>query len=154
MECSNADVRLANIALQEARKSPIYSRHGCLAVVSGKIMARGYNSYQTYSKDDLIRGSCSCHAEINVLRKCLKRNISGKINLYIVRVSNNNIDMVSSAPCLDCVNVMKSFNIKTIVYSENNNHLIKISFKDYKIKHITSGSRAILENRVELFKAS
>lgn len=37
MEFSNADVRLANIALQETRKSPIYSRHGCLAVVSGNI---------------------------------------------------------------------------------------------------------------------
>lgn len=150
--CSNSDEKYANAAAREATKSPAQFRHGCVAVVSGKIMARGYNNYQTYSKDGLIDGSCSCHAEINVLRKCLRRNILGKINLYIVRISNSDDNLVNSAPCFRCFEIMKQFNIKSITYSEDNNQLVKTNLKDYKHFHISSGARAIMENRVKVLK--
>lgn len=151
MYCSNSDERFADIALREARKSPVQFRHGCVAVISGKIVARGYNNYQTYSKDGLIGTSCSCHAEISVLRKCLRRNITGKMNLYIVRLSNSNDDMLSSSPCKECFTKMANFNIKSIIYSENNNILVKKNMRDFKPHHQTSGKRAILENRVQQF---
>ena len=154
LKCSNSDERFADAAAREAVKSPAQFRHGCVAVVSGKIMARGYNNYQTYSKDGLIGTSCSCHAEINVLRKCLRRNILGKINLYIVRISNTTNDFVSSAPCCQCIKVMKKFNIKTITYSEDNNQLVKTNLNNYNKVHISSGTRAIIENRVSLFNKS
>lgn len=154
LKCSHTDERFADIAVREARKSPVQFRHGCVAVISGKIMARGYNNYQTYSRDGLIGTSCSCHAEINVLKKLLRRNICGKVNLYIVRLSNTTNDMVSSAPCFNCVQVMKQFNIKTITYSENNNILVKTNLKDYTKIHVSSGSRAIMENRVKIFGSS
>ena len=154
LTCSNSDERFADAAAREAVKSPAQFRHGCVAVVSGKIMARGYNNYQTYSKDGLIGSACSCHAEINVLRKCLRRNILGKINLYIVRISNTTNDMVNSAPCCQCVKVMRRFNIKTITYSEDDNKLVKTNLKNYKKVHVSSGTRAIIENRVSLFNKS
>ena len=69
-ECySNSDARYISLAVQEATKSPISFQLGCIAVVSGKIVARGCNNYRTYSKDGMIGSSCSCHAEIDVLRK-------------------------------------------------------------------------------------
>uniref|UniRef100_A0A6C0EJN8 CMP/dCMP-type deaminase domain-containing protein n=1 Tax=viral metagenome TaxID=1070528 RepID=A0A6C0EJN8_9ZZZZ len=151
MCCSNSDERFADIALREARKSPVQFRHGCVAVIGGKIVERGYNNYQTYSKDGLIGTSCSCHAEISVLRKCLRRNITGKMNLYIVRLSNSNDDMLSSSPCKECYNIMGNFNIRNIIYSENNNILIKTKYNDFKPYHQTSGKRAIIENRVQQF---
>ena len=154
LTCSNSDERFADAAAREAVKSPAQFRHGCVAVVSGKIMARGYNNYQTYSRDGLIGASCSCHAEINVLRKCLRRNILGKINLYIVRISNTTNDMVNSAPCCQCVKVMRRFNIKTITYSEDDNKLVKTNLKNYKKLHVSSGTRAIIENRVSVFNKS
>ena len=72
---TNNDARFLSKAIEEANKSILRAKIGCVAVVSGKIMARGYNNYRTNSKDGLIKKVCSCHAEIAVLRKCLKQNI-------------------------------------------------------------------------------
>uniref|UniRef100_A0A6C0LTP9 CMP/dCMP-type deaminase domain-containing protein n=1 Tax=viral metagenome TaxID=1070528 RepID=A0A6C0LTP9_9ZZZZ len=149
MCCSNSDQRFANMALREARKSHVQFKHGCVAVIGGKVVARGCNNYQTYSKDGLIGTSCSCHAEINVLRKCLRRNITGKMNLYIVRLSNTSDDMLSSSPCKECFVKMGNFNIKSIIYSESNNILVKTNMRDFVAYHETSGMRAIIENRVQ-----
>jgi deoxycytidylate deaminase len=62
--------------------------------------------------------------------------------------------MVNSAPCCQCVKVMRRFNIKTITYSEDNNQLVKTNLKNYNKVHISSGERAIIENRVTLFNKS
>ena len=55
-------------AAYEATKSNLLSRHGCVAVVNGKILGRGYNSSRTQSCDGFICNTCSCHAEIAALR--------------------------------------------------------------------------------------
>ena len=74
-ECfSNSDARYISLAVQEATKSPISFQLGCIAVVSGKIVARGCNNYRTYSKDGMIGTSCSCHAEIDAMRSAMKKS--------------------------------------------------------------------------------
>jgi len=146
--CSNTDNRYASLAIEEARKSPLNSRMGCLAVVSGKIVARGYNNYRTFSKDGMIGKTCSCHAEVDVLRKCLKKNITKKINLYVMRVSSIG-EMVCSAPCIDCFLAMKEFNIRCIVYIGHDGQITKRNFDSFRTSHICSGSRAISEKRVK-----
>jgi hypothetical protein len=55
-------------AMEEARKSDILHKHGCVIGCHGRIYARGFNSNRTSSKDGLIKDSCSCHAEISALR--------------------------------------------------------------------------------------
>ena len=103
-DCSNADMRYMNFAIEEAKKSRVPYRHGCIAVSSGKIIARGYNHNRTISRDGLISNRvCSCHAEIDVLRKCLRLNKISKISLYIVRLGTNN-------------NIMCIFYVNLIVY--------------------------------------
>ena len=73
IHCSVQDERYANLALSEADKSTMkYHKHGCIAVVGGTIVARGYNTYRSHSNDGFLNGSCSCHAEIDVLRKLSK----------------------------------------------------------------------------------
>ena len=47
---SNTDYRYMSLAMEEAKKSQINYQVGCIAVVSGKIVARGCNTYRTYSK--------------------------------------------------------------------------------------------------------
>ena len=59
--------------------------------------------------------------------------------------------MLSSSPCKECYNIMGNFNIRNIIYSENNNILIKTKYNDFKPYHQTSGKRAIIENRVQQF---
>jgi len=145
--CSNTDERYINFAIEEAQKSIVGFRHGCVAVASGKIIARGCNSDRTISRDGLIGNMCSCHAEVDVLRKCLKRGLSKKITLYIVRITFDN-KITSSMPCVDCYKRMDKFSIRTIIYSDYNGRLIKTSMKQFKPIHVSSGTKALQNNRI------
>ncbi len=150
MNYSNSDSRYMDAAIAEAQKSELAYRLGCVAVASGKVVAKGYNNYRTYSKDGLIDGVCSCHAEIDVLRKCLKQNITKKITLYITRLSNRN-ELLCSAPCIDCFLKMRDFNIRSIAYVNHDGEITKKNFLDFQTCHRTSGYRAIKTKRVKCF---
>ena len=85
--------------LDEAKESPMLFRHGCIATYGGKVIAKGCNTYKNYSSRDMFLDKCcSCHAEINVLRKIYNANkykkrkldrIMKKTTLYISRYSSN-----------------------------------------------------------------
>ncbi len=78
---SNNDQSYINIAMNEATKSTVLMRHGAVAVMNGKIMGRGHNHYRSYSKDQFISNTCTCHAEIASLRNmfhCCSTNAYGK----------------------------------------------------------------------------
>lgn len=152
---STSDEKYAANAYEIAGKSDMAMQLGCIAVRCGKIIARGCNNYRTFSKDGLIHNSCSCHAEIDVLRKCKKQNIQDKINLYVVRRSRSSrskfADMyMESSPCKNCYETMKQFSIKYIVFSDINGALIKKRFQDFYSTFITSGRKAIIEKRVKV----
>lgn len=70
---SSKDYKFLEMAAHESYKSPCQMRHGCIAVTSGKVMARGHNHYRSYSRDGLIRNCCTCHAERHVIQKLNKR---------------------------------------------------------------------------------
>lgn len=65
---SVSDANYLSVAAEEAKKSTLLSQHGCVAVVNGKIMAKGHNSIRTQSIDGFMSNSCSCHAEMDALR--------------------------------------------------------------------------------------
>ena len=65
---STNDHNYLSLAAQEAAKSKLQSRHGCVAVANGKIVGRGCNSSRTQSYDGFICNTCSCHAEIAAVR--------------------------------------------------------------------------------------
>ena len=59
-------MRLAyNIGL----KSSINIRHGCVAVLNGKVIAKGFNHERCFSSDGFIQQTWCCHAEIDAIRK-------------------------------------------------------------------------------------
>lgn len=145
---SNAERRIASLAFEEATKSPLNYRVGCIAAISGKIIARGHNHHRTYSKDGMIHNTCSCHAEIDVLRKCLKQKISKKITLYIMRRSSAE-ELACSAPCIDCFLKIKEFNIKYIIYVGHDGEMKKRNLDTFETSHVSSGKRAISEKRVK-----
>lgn len=148
MKCSNSDYRYISLACDEASKSLAAYKHGCIAVSSGKIIARGCNNYRTYSKDGMIRNTCSCHAEVDVLRKCLKLNNIRKLSLYITRISKDNRPLLSE-PCIECYKVMKQFNVKNIIYSDKMGEILKYGIDEFTPSHISSGYDAIENNRVK-----
>ena len=147
--CSHNDEKFASMASEQAIRSELLSRHGCVAVSSGKVIARGCNTYRTYSNDGFIKDSCSCHAEINVLRQCYRKNLKNKINLYVVRLSSEG-SYANSAPCNECIITMKMMPfIKYCIYTNEYGELIKMRPDNYLIDHETNGKRAIYENRVK-----
>jgi len=79
---SNNELAFINCALNEALKSPVLMRHGAVAVAHGKVLGRGYNHYRSYSKDNFISNTCTCHAEIASLRNmfhCCKKHTNNSI---------------------------------------------------------------------------
>lgn len=64
--------RCIDVAIEESYKSNILHKHGCVIASNGRILARGYNTNRTTSKDGLISRCCSCHAEIAAIRNLAK----------------------------------------------------------------------------------
>ena len=78
MSLSSSDFTFLNVALNEAEKSTVMNRHGAVAVINGKVMGRGCNSYRTSSSDGFIHNCCTCHAEVAALRDLYKNCTGGK----------------------------------------------------------------------------
>lgn len=144
------DRRFASIALDEASKSTLLMQHGCIAVLSGKILAKGFNNIRSHSRDGLLhyRKCCSAHAEIDVLRKLciyeLPSKIVQKLVLYIVRRSRSG-EMAESAPCFHCTLRMKKLNIKAIVFSNSNGELEKRRMCEYHTDKLTYGAKRVID---------
>lgn len=78
---TSKDQRYMELAIREAYKSEMYTRHGCIVVVNGKIIGRGHNNYRTVYEDNFVEGTCSCHAEMDALRNAFRhKKCIGKIN--------------------------------------------------------------------------
>jgi tRNA(Arg) A34 adenosine deaminase TadA len=171
---SNRDHRFMQMAIYEATHSPILMRHGCVAVINGKIIARGFNTDRCHSRDGLLKHSWCCHAEIDVLRKLI-RALSGsptirlqparhlpdlsKITLYIARAPphltcetimehGDVMPFKSSAPCMHCVSIIRALRIKHIAFVSSNNEFIKCRPRDYTISHITKGYRLVVRRNI------
>ena len=154
---SNKSFSFINAAIKEAEKSSIIQKHGCVIVTSGKIISRGYNNHRNQSKDGFLKNSCTCHAEISAIRnfykfkkydnyKFIKKNIKNG-TIYVVRI-NNNGNLCSSAPCINCYNIISKVGIKKIVYSDIDGDIISCYTKNYNIKHISYGGRYMLKYHI------
>jgi tRNA(Arg) A34 adenosine deaminase TadA len=127
---SNKKYNIYERCLEEADKSRLRYRHGCIATYSGKIIASGFNTCK-YDKN-----TCTCHAEVNVLNKLYntftRKNQKEKIlkifrktTLYISRLTQGGASD-DSAPCIDCLKVINTYNIKRIVFCmDDSYHIIK-----------------------------
>ena len=125
---SNKVYNIYSQCLLEADKSILRYRHGCIATYGGKIIARGCNTPK-YDKS-----TCTCHAEANVLHKLYNKynhkrqtnkikRIFRKTTLYVSRLSQAGMSN-DSAPCVNCLNVIKLYNIKRIIFCLDNEYYI------------------------------
>ena len=155
--CTLRDERYASLALIEAQNSNMkYHQHGCIAVVDGSIIARGWNSYGSHPNDKYLSNTCSCHAEIDVMRKIerliikkrlhtsnrnIRNNFLGRTNIYVVRSDRGGDKYKDSAPCARCTKFMKSLNIKNIIYSNEYGTLTKCRVRDYETTYNSHGAQ-------------
>jgi tRNA(Arg) A34 adenosine deaminase TadA len=153
---SNKKERMYQRSLQEAEKSDMLFRHGCVATYGGKIIASGFNCHKVRNHSDLSEYvQCSCHAEINVLKKIYIQHfmnqrklhkIMKKTTLYASRTSNTNDNVKNSAPCEKCMSVIKMFQIKTLVFSQDN-QIYECKSKNFSTKHKTFGDIHLMVNK-------
>lgn len=85
---SKKTLKFLNDALNESNSSELLMKHGCVLVKNGKIIERGHNFYRNRTKDGFLECNCSCHAEINVIRKAYYRH-KFNINIKNLKGSNN-----------------------------------------------------------------
>ena len=83
---TNNDERYLSIAADYSKRSPVLMQHGCVAVVSGKVMATGFNNYRTRSNDGFIGNSCTCHAEVDVLRKLYHTSLANTYGKHGINI--------------------------------------------------------------------
>ena len=75
--------RFINFAAEECLKSQVLMRHGCVAVMNGKVVGRGYNNYRNRTSDGFVgENVCTCHSEMAALREVHKMLRVGSCNNY------------------------------------------------------------------------
>ncbi len=140
-------------SLDEAKKSNMLFKHGCVATYGGHVISKGYNNHKSYSsKDNFIDDRCSCHAEMDVLRKIYWRNsaktrkrkkIMKRTTLYISRYSNNGTS-TNSAPCQKCLKMIQQYDIRKIIFCMDN-HYYDYDPKNFITQHKTFGDLSLLK---------
>jgi len=105
------------------------------------------------------------HAELNIIKKYISlyrrkgykdSDIRRKLNkecITVIRVNNNkhsNISFINSAPCSQCIESLKKYNIKKINYSLNDGSLHFERVKNLGEGRLSRGNRAILRDKKSL----
>ena len=130
---------IINLARKIAINSDLVQKHGSILICDGQIIS-GYNHF-TCSKNCI-----TIHAEEDAIKNfiafCRKKYYDDlyirrklrKALLITIRVKNDIIK--SSAPCRDCIELIKSYGIRQIIYSDiditDTTVLIKKKIRDIK----------------------
>lgn len=99
----------------QALKSEMNFNHGAVLIYRGKIIGKGYNTYNNSSYNE--KGSL--HAEVSAIKDGLKKISHKELNkceLVIIRV-NKVGDCLLSKPCCDCEKFINKYSIKKVFYS-------------------------------------
>jgi hypothetical protein len=67
------------------------------------------------------------------------------LSVYVVRTTDGK-NIKDSAPCIDCFTKMKQLGIKNIIYSSEDNKIIKRRVVNYKPKTISLGRLFLMKN--------
>lgn len=68
------------------------------------------------------------------------KKVYKKTTIYVVRCNNKGL-LTESAPCNNCLEMMKFLNIKRIVYSKDNDEFVSCKPCDLNINHVSAGAK-------------
>ncbi|MAF35762.1 hypothetical protein CL622_01445 [archaeon] len=106
--------RFVTIAIDEALKSNMYNKHGAVLVYRNKLISKGHNVYDKYTR--LKSGKYrSIHAEVMAINNCPNQDILSKCKLIVVRVASGKKKM--SLPCKYCQKFLKKKKVLKIYHS-------------------------------------
>jgi hypothetical protein len=113
------DKRLIEFARKFAHKSVGKNSHVSLLVIRNKVISYGVNNYlKTHPKGPIDRLQF-IHSELDCIRKFnFRENNINKAVLYNFRFSRLNLNnLLMSQPCVGCLKLAQTFNIRCIFYS-------------------------------------
>jgi tRNA(Arg) A34 adenosine deaminase TadA len=102
-------------AYSQALKSNMNSNHGAVLIYRGRIIGKGFNTYNSSNCTE----KSSLHAEISAINNALRKIHSSelkKCELVIIRV-NKLGECLNSKPCCNCEKAICNYNIKKVFYS-------------------------------------
>jgi len=106
-------------AINEAKKSVMNHRHGCVIVKDGEIVATGYNRMMDFMSHTVL----SIHAECDAIRKIKSKGkkYMEQCSLVVVRIghpdTNNRPTLKNSKPCEACTKEINKCGIVRVFYS-------------------------------------
>ena len=107
------------------------SYHCAVVVQNGKILSYGINKNRS-----LLKRCCltSVHAEIDALYNYNNNHHahSQRLSLWVIRL-NKKCELRNSMPCNACMNAIKKFNIRKIVYSTSNGTLMELKLNEFHL---------------------
>jgi deoxycytidylate deaminase len=119
MKLSKRETSFLAVARYFAEKSQSRQRHGAVVVKSGRVLGTGYNKDKNHPMQispEHIKTHCSRHAEAEAIRDA-GFAVEGAI-LYVARVNKQGKAM-NSMPCKYCQVIIKTTNIKKVIYTES-----------------------------------
>lgn len=103
-----------NYAKQEAEKSELVNRHGCVIVKDKKIIAYGHNTIANFYSHGR-----SIHAEVNALRNTRGFGNLNECDMYVIRLSRLDNELALSRPCKSCAKVINKSGLRRVYYSSD-----------------------------------
>jgi deoxycytidylate deaminase len=114
---------IVELAIMQARKSPMQYRHGAVLWKDNKILQTGYNFPVHMPVEDIKQ--FSIHAE----RDCLKGLRSDQIygsSLLSVRITNKTENLTSSKPCRGCMALLRRKKVKRVFWFDSDGDLHRL----------------------------
>ena len=100
-------------AVNEAKKSTMNHKHGCVIVKDGEVIATGHNHMMDFMSHSFL----SIHAECDALRKVKNKGkrFLEQCTLIVVRVGK--CELKNSHPCEACTKEIQKHGIGKVFYS-------------------------------------
>lgn len=140
--------RLINLAAESSLLSNLCFKHGAVLTKGGKKVLSGHNQPRSTYNGKLC---CSYHSEIAVLEQFRKifirkknikythdlRRLSKKFDIYTTRTNKMNDNFVDGFPCKSCLDNLKKFGIKNIIYTSQDGSIHKKKIRDLDSHHLS-----------------
>ena len=126
--------RILNVAIAEARKSPMAYRHGAVLFKGGKVHSVSFNNNR-HAEIDCLHGLSQCKKVKNLRYKIL-----------VVRI-NSDGKLLNSKPCQLCISHLRcSASITKIFYSDDSGNIIGKSINTIETDHLSKATKNFLRD--------
>ena len=116
------DDQILELAVTQARKSPMQYRHGSVVWKNNRILGTGYNFPIAPPGGDKRR--FSIHSERDCLKGLRGDQVYGA-SLLCVRITQAEM-LVNSKPCLGCIKLLKRKGLRNIYWFNSSGVLCKL----------------------------